>query len=288
MGLRYEISVDVASLPIIGAESTPGLAVRVTEDSGGTPAQSQISIATGVHTHTDISTVDSSYTPFGAALKTVLDADATLTGTYTVTWGGTTGYTIVNDLGTTLDLEFSAATTTEHGTNLRRLLGFSGDQTGATGTTGYASNVRPYYMTIPAIGGRSQYQGARGRPDFAEDAEADDGSSVFIAKGTGVRISTWNQVGEIETVPGVFSDLGTPPYKHMVDAGTAANDVPWAWEHFYEHASTAEHRISVLDGSAHEVWELQAAGMFFDPTRWTGEDQPLWQVPFIVRLIGRV
>jgi len=286
MALRNEYSWDVALLPIIGAETAPGLGMGVTEDSGGTPANAQIAFTTGVYTHTDISSVDSAFSAFGAALKAALDADATLTGTYTVTWNGTTGYTIVNDLATTLDLGFTTATTTEHGTNLRRLLGFSANQTGATGTTGYSSNVRPYYLVIPAIQGRSSYSREKESPDIVNEAIADDGSRVFIAKATADKVGSWVHPAEIETTPAVFSAAGTPTHKAMVDAGTAANDVPWSWEHSFEHLRTHHHRVLVIDGSDSEVWEVRADGMWFDPSRWAGTDQPLWAIPFKGRKIG--
>jgi hypothetical protein len=74
----------------------------------------------------------------------------------------------------------------------------------------------------------------------------------------------------------------------MVDAGTSANDVPWSWEHFFEHAAQAKHRLSVFDGSDHEVWEIRGDGLWFDPVRWSGPDLPLWRIPLRCRLIGRV
>lgn len=288
MALRMEFSWDVESLPKIGSEMTPGLGVQVVEDPGGTPRTAQIAITVGEHTHTDISTVDSNFTVFATAFKTALDADATLTGTYTVTWNGTTGYTIVNDQADVLELNFSAAATTEHGTNLRRLLGFSGDQTGAAGTTGYASDVRPYYLIIPASQGRTQYTRDREHSDIVDEELGDDDSSVMIAKISSRKIGDWQQAAEIETVPAVFSDAGTPTHADMVDDGTSANDVPWSWEDSFVHCRDAQHRISVLEGSDHEVWELRAEGAFFDPQRWTGTDLPIWMIPLRCRLIGRV
>jgi len=281
MALRNEYSWDVALLPITGSETAPGLAVKVT-DVGGT---AEITYAAGVFTHTDISSVDSGFSPFGAQLATDLNADATLSiSDYRVTWNGTTGYTLdTTASGTSFAVAFSTATTAEHGTNLRRLLGFSDDSASAAS---HSSNVRPYYLVIPAIQGRSSYTRERESPDIVNEAIADDGSRVFIAKATADLVGSWVHPAEIETTPAVFSAAGTPTHKAMVDAGTVANDVPWSWQHSFEHLRTHHHRVLVIDGSDSEVWEVRADGMWFDPSRWAGTDQPLWQVPFKGRKIG--
>ena len=285
MALRNEYSFDLAALP------TAGVAMLVTEDVGGAGRTGEVIMATGLHTHTDISSVDSDFSVFATALKAALDAGpGTLTGTYTVTWAGPTGYTIVNNQqGVAIDIEFSVGnvTSTAQGTNMRQLLGFNDDQTGQSdGAVGYSSNVRPYYMIIPSIQGRTNYSREKETPDIVNEAVADDGTRVFIAKTTADKIGEWIHVAEIETTPAVFSAAGTPTHKAMVDAGTSANDVPWSWEHSFEHLRTAHHRVLVVDGSDSEVWEVRADGMWFDPTRFSGTDQPLWQIPFKGRKIG--
>jgi hypothetical protein len=269
MALRLEYSFDLASLP------TAGVAVDVT-DAGGGPTT--VTMATGVHTHTDISSVDSDFSVFATAFKTALDA--AMAGTHTITWNGTTGYAVVSD-SATFELDFSSAGT--QGTQLRQLLGFSGD---LTGSTAYSSDVRPYYLIIPIIQGRTRYKLAQETPEVVNEKVADDGSRVFIAKTTADKVGEWMHVAEIETTPGVFSDVGTPVKKTMVDAGTSANDVPWSWEHSFEHLRTHHHRVLVIDGAASEVWEVRADGMFDNSSRWSGEDQPLHQVPFKGRRIG--
>lgn len=274
MAYRLETSWDVASL------ASGGLLIKVT-DGGGT---SEVSFTTGVYTHSDISAVDADFSPFAAALKAALDADATLTSTYTVTWGGASGYTI-SATGATLSLTFTGTTDDTQAAAMRRLLGYSGNQTGATA---YTSDVRPYYLVIPSIAGRSQYTREREVAAIVDEAVADDGSSVFISKTVADKVGDWLHVAEIETTPAIWKNAGTPTHASMVDAGTSANDVPWSWEHFYEHIRTHHHRIHVLDGSDSEVWECRAGGLHFDPTRWSGADQPLWQVPFRGRLIGRL
>ena len=274
MALRLEYSQDLASLP------TAGVAVRVTDD-GGTAT---VTMVAGVHTQTDISSVDPDFTTFAAAFKAALDADATLTGTYVVTWNGTTGYAISNEQGALLTLDFTTPGT--QGTQMRRLLGFHGNQSGASGATGYVSTVRPYYLIIPAIQGRSNYSREKETPEIVNEAIADDGSRVFIAKTTADKIGEWTHPAEIETTPAVFSAAGTPTHKDMVDAGTSVNDVPWSWEHSFEHLRTAHHRVLVIDGAASEVWEVRADGMFFLPARWSGSDIALWQIPFKGRKIG--
>lgn len=281
MALRLEYSFDLARLP------TAGVGVQVIEDAGGTPRVAQIVLATGVHTHTDISSVDSDFTLFAAAFQAALDADGTLTADYTVTWNGTTGYTIANDgAPDELQLNFSAATNAAQGVNLRRLLGFSGNQTGDDGDPGYSSDVRPYYLIIPTSQGRSNYTREKEVPSIVNEAIADDGSRVFIAKTTADKVGEWVHPAEIETTPAVFSAVGTPTHKDMVDDGTSPNDVPWSWEHSFEHLRKGHHRILVLDGAASEVWEMRADGMFFNPTRWFGTDLPLWQIAFLGRKIG--
>lgn len=271
MALRLEYSIDVASLP------DAGLSLEVTADA----AQFKSTLTSGQLTFTDISSVDSDFTPFGTALETELDADNPGAATFTVTWNGTTGFTISPSTGT-MTLDF-INTPAAQGTAMRRLLGFDGNQSAASS---HSSNVRPYFMIIPLIQGRSQYSREKEVPAIVNEAVADDGSRVFIAKTTADKIGEWVHSAEIETTPAIFSDAGTPTHKDMVDDGTNANDVPWSWEHSFEHLRTAHHRVLVIDGSDSEVWEVRANGMFFDPSRWSGTDQPLWQVPFRGRKIG--
>jgi len=278
MALRYEYSWDVASL------ADPGIAIKV-QDDGGTD---ELIYTSGLFTHSDISSVDSAYSDFATQLQTDLNDAAkapALTGTYTVTWNGTTGYTVSVSGSSILNLIFSSTSTVAYGTNMRRLLGFSANQVSATS---YSSNARPYYLIIPASQGRTNYTRDREQPEIVQEALGDDGSSVHISKATSRKVGDWMQVAEIEAVPAVFSAAGTPTHADMVDAGTSANDVPWSWEHSFIHCRTAQHRISVFEGSDHEVWELRADGMWFDPQRWTGQDLPLWQIPMKCRLIGRV
>src|SRR5690606_27375506 len=105
MALRYEWSWRIQSIGTV--------AIKVTDD-GGT---STVSLTSGTYAHTSISSVVPGYTAFSAALKAALDADSTLSGTYTVTWNGTTGYTISVTGSSSLTLSF-ATTTAAHGTRM--------------------------------------------------------------------------------------------------------------------------------------------------------------------------
>lgn len=275
MALRYEWAWRIQSIGTV--------AIKVTDD-GGT---STVSLTSGTYAHTSISSVVPGYTAFSAALKAALDADSTLSGTYTVTWNGTTGYTISVTGSSSLTLSF-ATTTAAHGTRMQRILGFSADQSGATS---YSSDVRPYFMIIPAIQGRSELSDEYEPPDIAMEDVADDGTAELTSRYEGDDESDddgevwldWTQNAETETGPSVFSGEGTFVFKRQ-----ATSAVPWTYQHAFKHMRRGHHPFLVLDGSEKAVCQIRADGASFTPRRFAGTDQPFWTIPFRTRLLGRI
>lgn len=257
--------------------SGEALSVAVT-DTGGSDT---ITIASGLLTHDDISSVDSDYSTLSSTLQTALNASGTLNGTYTVTWNGATGYTVA--CTETFSLTFSG----DAAVSLRRALGLTGNKSSASS---YASDTRPWYMVHPVIGGRTSYRPTFEVPDVVAEAVADDGTAAFIAKVTADKLAEWTHVAELEVSPVSFEDPGTPIFADDADAGTSADDVSFSWEQMFEHLRSHEHRLIVRDtgASTTEVYTVRADGMFFNPTRWSGADFPLWQIPMRCRKIGAV
>lgn len=114
--------------------------INVTDDGGG-PVDVDILAGTGFTL-----VANTQYTPdeVCAGLKEVLDNDATLTQTYTVTYSTTTRKFTIANAGTTLSLHWTAGTC-----NMQETLGFNdaADDTGATTYDGdYECN--PRYLLI--------------------------------------------------------------------------------------------------------------------------------------------
>ena len=267
MALRYEWCWDIA---VIGA-----LAVKVTDDG----AAFEVRLTSGTYCHTDISTVDADFTDFAAALQSALQAGTAGAGTYAVTWNGTTGYTIAYTAGN-ITLSFTTVTTAAEGTLMRQILGYSGNKSGAAS---HASDVRPYYLIIPAIQGRTEMSDEYETGEMMRESSADDGTTYQISRDSSEIWSDWTQAAETETAPSSYSSAGTFIYKRL---GTSA--APWTYQHAWEHMREAKHPFLVLDGSESAVHQIRADGASFHPTRFAGTDLPHWSVPFKTRLIGRL
>lgn len=263
MALRYEWSWDFAQ---IGPA-----AVRVTDD-GGT---FDVRLSLGHYCHTNISSVASGVTDFATALQTALNA-GTSSGTYAVQWFSP--YNLQYD-GTSFALNFTAVTAAE-GLLMRRILGFSAN---VSGLTEYDGDVRPYYLILPSIQGRSQMSDEYEPTDIMAEAVADDGSVYQVARDTTEIHSDWAQQAETETGPAsAFAD-GTLAFKRHATAAA-----PWTYQHAFEHHRAGNHPFLVIDGSEQAVHRLRADGSSFMPQRFAGVDQPHWSIPFRTRLLGRL
>lgn len=269
MALRYEFAFDIARF---GA-----LAVKTTDETG----TQEIVLSSGLYIHTTIASVHSLYTAFAAALATALNASSPGAGTFTVTWNGSTGYTIAYDNDADWQLTFSTTTVAANGTRMKQVLGMTGDRTGAAS---YSSQCRPYFVLLPAIQGRSQMSDEYEPDGIVQESVGDDGQiAALVAVETSERWMDWQQAAETETAPSTFSDNGTPPYKRQATAA-----VPWTYQHAWEHHRTGFDPILVIDGSSSDVTQMRADGASFRPRRMAGDDFGVWQIPFRVRLLGRL
>lgn len=257
MALRYEFFFDIAMIGTLAYKLTDA------EVSG-----SERTFTTGSYCHTT----------FAAALETSLETGHVTTG-YTVTWNGATGYTIAYS-STPCTIAFSTVTTAAQGTRLRQTLGMSGDRSG--GTT-YSSQVRPYYLIVPAIQGRSQVSDEHEPEGLMFEAVSDDGVAYQISKDTSEILYDWIQVAETETAPSTFSDPGTPPFTRLASAA-----VPWVYQDAWAHMRLGDHPFYVVDGSVTSKHQIRADGASFRPQRFMGPDLPYWTIPFRTRLLDYI
>ncbi len=258
MALWYAFGFDVTKIG--------HLAFDIADDGGGAY---EGNITSGTFCGVDISAIASGYTDFATALATELNATSSGAGTYTVTEDATSWYTVAYDNGN-FTLGFSTVGTATEGTRLRQLLGFSGDQTGAAS---YTSDIAPYYMMLPQVAGRSLVTREFMPSGIAADAEADDGSSYGVARGTSPLYYDWSQVAETKAVT------------FKADAAAGA---PWTWQHAWEHAANVEPFL-VTDGSEQAIHKLRGVGSAFHPTMMDAADwDNLWSLPFMTRLLGRL
>jgi len=273
MTLYYTWSADVVAL---GAS----LKIDVTDDGGAFT----IELTSGVYNHEDISAVVSGHTTWAAALKTALEAGSEAVNpgsglTYTVTYTAptanpaTTKHSTYNvkTTGTTLELDFSTAGAAY--TQMASLLGYNAtNHTGTGASTGYTSDISPYYTMVPEVAGRSQVDREFMPAGNAADAEADDGSAYSVMRGTSPRYWTWAQT--VEPLAAVFEV-------------EAAADPPWTWEHAWEHAGNV---LPFLcnDGSERAIHRLRAVGAAHHPTSMAGDYHGQWVEPFATRMLGRL
>lgn len=267
--------------------------IDVSSTAGG---PSMLSISTGRYAHQGFTTVtpptpDATSTIsvganlFATAFKSALDALAFDPSTYTVTFntvGASTGkYTVTRDAGGTFALTFS--TRAAAGLRARRILGFSGDKSGASS---YTSDFYPYYFIssggAPDASGNSPIQSKTllewaHRPDVVDEAEADDGSDYQITRLTAPTYYDF----AVDLQP---KELTLDRYK--------SSPLLWTWEHFFEHHRRHHEYFQCVDAAAGDstVHRLRKEGTAFDrSTREPHEDAVInyWRVKLLTRLIGR-
>lgn len=221
----------------------------------GNLGTASVSITTGTYCHTDLSSVLGSglYDDFAGALKAALDASATSSTAYVVTWNTSTlVYTIATVAGCSLTFPNSEA-----GNRMADALGFTRNSTTSTLTT-QTSTRRPYYVIDGAMGARSSWSRLYEGDDIVSQAEAEDGSTYSVARTTAPKYEDWTvQFEELEAV-------------YSAKAVTA---VPWTWQHFFEHSRGIE-PFGVFDDDGNSVHVLRARGARFKPARvqsdWDG------------------
>lgn len=276
MSLRYEWSFDLAS---IGPVS-----LTLDDDGGGY----DVTLTSGTYAHTALTgalDVDGNavaryagYLSFASALESALNTVSSAAGTYTVTYDGSSGYTISHSAGA-FYLSFGLS---GPGALMRQVLGFAGDR---SASTSHSSDVRPHFVIIPAIEARSQMSDEYEPDGIVAEAEADDGTPFGVARESAAVWSDWTQAAETETAPSSPFAEGTPVFRRH-----ATPAVPWTYQDAWRHAREGDHPFLAVDSGTGEsaVHQFRAEGASFRPVRFAGEDQPYWSVPFRTRLIGRL
>lgn len=288
MALRLEWGVDTANLI-----DSFGVNVDDGTDSGS------ITFTDDTHCHTDLSPITDApisggFTALDAALQADIRAVLATNDDAIVAYNaGSHTYTLDFQAATTT-VDFRSATLgNDSGVNLARMLGFTADHANGSGSghdcrlsgaTSYTSNVRPYYLILPLIQGRSKVRPIYEQPELTMGASSDDGTFFYTSRDGAAKFSEWTQSMETGTPPSTFSDDGMPLFKHQ-----ATSAVPWSYEHAFEHARTGGSLpFLVVDGSDSIVYELSAEGTAMDPRRAASEDYDLWDIVFRAVRLGTV
>lgn len=227
------------------------LDVMVT-DSGGVPTSMRY--VAGTYAHVDLSGVmgASAYLEWATKFEDDLNAQATLDGTYTVTWAAATGYTISATGGGNVTLDFSGVTTPAEGTRMRQLLGMSGDRSGAAS---YSSQVTPYYYLALSRSAPAGYS----RP-FKPSGQTKRGVSVN-GNAYSVRPTTRERRVKMQLR---FQSLAT------VFADEASASVPWTYEDLLDHAGAWEPVLLDYDAATDPVFTI------VDPEFSEEARKPVW------------
>ena len=234
------------------------------------------STATETFCHTDLTSIlgTSNYDDFAGWLQTELTDAATAITSWTVTWNATTmAYTLTASGGgqTSVDLTFDSG----GGTTLaRQILGFSGNQTGALT---YTSDVRPFYVVSVRAGAASYGSQPREfEPEgIAEGAEADDGSQFSIHRSTAPKYRDFAVTTETKAATRVRS----------APDGTTAADVPWTYQHLWEHARAVE-PLLIQDGVENAVVHMRPGMARWKPRTSFADYHGHFDVDFGVTIDG--
>lgn len=241
-------------------------------NDAGPETDTAVSFTSGVYTHY-VFYYGETATLFENALATALNAATGVgAGTYTVAFNSTTlKYTISNDTA-----NFSMTFTGAAGTVMQRILGFSGNKTGAAT---YTSDDQVYY----AIQGTLGHKAAIGNDpieyeadDIGEVGEADDGTSVGISR---------------ETAP-TYMDFAIPwEVVEVTHASHATTETPWTWQHFFPHVR-GHHAFLVVDSNVPEqtYHKLRKESIAWKPIASSGDpnDADRFNINLRTYLRGRV
>ena len=137
------------------------------------------------------------------------------------------------------------------------------------------SDVRPYYVIVPAITARSQVSDVYEPDDIVSEAVSDGGTSFAISKDTTETFSDWEQ--QMESASATL-------------ARSAVAAVPWTWEAFFKHLRGA-YPFRLVDGSTSTVHTLREKGAAFTGTtrrRVAVDYDDLWIIMLMTRDLGTV
>jgi hypothetical protein len=231
-------------------------------DAGGTTT---ITFTAGRYAHRDLSAVmgTGEYTAFSSAFAAALNADATLSGTFTVTWNEISGfYTVARTTGT-----FS--TGNPSGTVAGRILG----RTSAAGAAAsFTSQIRAHYSILTACGGISNVH------DEYEPAGLVEGDETFGGGRSSVD----------EAIDLKYHDFTIPLESKAATFAYAASSDAWTFQHLWEHARAIEPIYLDIDGSIQSVHALRPEGAHFDPRREVQDWDDAFNLEFRTYLLGRM
>jgi hypothetical protein len=247
----------------ISGFSTQGTAQSMTATVAGATA----TVASGTYAFADLASVmgTGNYTAFATALVTAFNAAAA--GTYTISWSTSTyQWTIYRN--TAFTLTFSGASALR----LRAALGFSGNPSGA-GTVGspYVSDVRPYYVVVPATDACTNVTDVYEPDDIVDEAVSDGGTPYGVARQTNELREDWTH--GFESYAATFTSA-------------AAAAVPWTWQHFVRHVRGQHPFVKYETGLTTTVHKMRADGASFKPQRVTVDDNTYWNMRLLTRRIG--
>lgn len=195
-----------------------------------------VSVSSGRYAHVSMTSIESTCTAFATSLQAALVTAgfASATVSYSTT---THRYTLSNG-GGSFAIAFPGTTA---GTLMKRILGFS---TGATATS-HTSDVRPYYVIVPALDARSAYTGLA-HAERSVRKESDDGRGYVARPSSPVVQAQWEH--QHEPLAAVHSYAAT-------------SAVPWTWQHLWEHAGPWQEFIAIGlesgDTEPEGVWQLR-------------------------------
>lgn len=275
MTLRIEAGwrIGTAGIGVIGTAT-----IKIVESVG--PTTITPSVTTGRYLHTSIASVNSSYSDFATALKTALDAASART--YTVTWNGATGaYTISPDSGT-ITVEFSSGGTSLGAAydNMRRILGFSGNKTTASSQT---SDIAPYYYISGLMGAKTDSTDDYEPDDLVRGGHTDDGGHYSVSASGQPTFNDF--VIPHETKAKVFTR--SAPQEAATDPFHTAADVPWTYQHLWQHIRGSEPFL-VVDDTDSTVHTLRPEGGAFRPARVVSDWDGAWNLRFATYVDGRL
>lgn len=194
-----------------------------------------VTLSAGRYCHVNIAAYDGATQSFAEVLEAALVTAGYASATVSYSTSSH-AYTLSNG-GGSFTVSFPA---TDAGRLMARILGRS---TGATSAS-IVSDVRPYYVLVTEIDGRSRYTGLRHEARFVR-RQSDDGIGYALGPSTEVVTGQWEHWHE--PLAAVFRYAAT-------------SSAPWTWEHFWLHAGRWQELIYVVppsdDPEGAAVWQL--------------------------------
>lgn len=251
-------TVAVASLHAVFDFAEIGSFAPAFTDSGGAAT---ITYTDGKNTHVSISSVLSTVNDFALRLQTTLNANATLAGTYTVTFSPTTQkYTIAANQTFAITLDTVGA----------KVLGFTSNKSGANT---YTSDVRVWYSLLLTAPGVSNVSDEYEPAGYSEDAYTEGGDAYGITVGVFPKFYDFTVVME--------------PLAAVHEYAAAAS-APWTFKHFWAHVRNTQSFLLLVPPNVGTVHRMRAEAARFAPQRVVADFNDLWNLQFQTVLRGRL